>query len=131
LVNSESQILYDRDPRERVQKAAPYLELDSDPYPTVVDGRMVWVVDGYTTSSTYPYSTSVSLSDAIADSNTGSPSFAIDDINYIRYSVKATVDAYDGSVTLYAWDEEDPILEAWQNVYPTSVKPIDEMSGEL
>ncbi|MFF7292005.1 UPF0182 family protein [Microbacterium sp. NPDC008134] len=131
LVNDDSQILYDRDPKTRVQKVAPYLELDSDPYPSVVDGRIVWIVDGYTTSSTYPYSTSVSLSDAIADSNTRAPSLAIDEINYIRNSVKATVDAYDGSVTLYAWDDEDPILETWQKVYPSTVKPISEMSGEL
>ncbi|MCE7482828.1 MULTISPECIES: UPF0182 family protein [Microbacterium] len=131
LVNDESQILYDRDPISRVQKVAPYLELDSDPYPSVVDGRVVWIVDGYTTSSTYPYSTSVSLSDAIADSNTAAPNFAIDDINYIRNSVKATVDAYDGSVTLYAWDDEDPILKAWQKVYPATVEPISEMSADL
>ena len=131
LVNEDSQILYDRDPTTRVQKVAPYLELDSDPYPSVVDGRIVWIVDGYTTSSTYPYSTSVSLSDAIADSNVPTPSLAIDDINYIRNSVKATVDAYDGSVTLYAWDEEDPVLKTWQKVYPSTLKPISEMSGEL
>lgn len=131
LVNDESQILYDRDPKTRVQKVAPYLELDSDPYPSVVDGRVVWIVDGYTTSSTYPYSTSVSLSDAIADSNTRAPTLAIDEINYIRNSVKATVDAYDGSVTLYAWDEEDPVLQAWQKVYPSTLEPISEMSGGL
>src|SRR5690606_17050864 len=75
--------------------------------------------------------TSVSLSEAIADSNNPVQSFAIDDINYIRNSVKATVDAYDGSVTLYAWDEEDPILKAWQAVYPTTIEPISAMSGEL
>ncbi len=131
LVNGDSQILYDRDPKTRVQKVAPYLELDSDPYPSVVDGRVVWIVDGYTTSSTYPYSTSVSLSDAIADSNTRAPNLAIDEINYIRNSVKATVDAYDGTVTLYAWDDEDPILKTWQKVYPSTVKPISEMSGDL
>jgi uncharacterized membrane protein (UPF0182 family) len=131
LVNEDSQILYDRDPKTRVQKVAPYLELDSDPYPSVVDGRIVWIVDGYTTSSTYPYSTSVSLSDAIADSNVRAPNLAIDEINYIRNSVKATVDAYDGSVTLYAWDDEDPVLKTWQKVYPSTVKPISEMSGEL
>lgn len=131
LVNEESQILYDRDPKTRVQKVAPYLELDSDPYPSVVDGRIVWIVDGYTTSSTYPYSTSVSLSDAIADSNVPSPTLAIDDINYIRNSVKATVDAYDGSVTLYAWDDEDPVLKTWQKIYPSTLKPISDMSGEL
>ncbi|MEJ1087364.1 UPF0182 family protein [Microbacterium sp. Mu-80] len=131
LVNDESQILYDRDPKERVQKVAPYLTLDNDPYPSVVDGKIVWIVDGFTTSATYPYSTTVSLQDAIADSRTPASVVAFDNINYIRNSVKATVDAYDGSVTLYAWDEEDPILEAWQNIYPTTVKPISEMSGEL
>lgn len=131
LVNDESQILYDRDPKTRVQKVAPYLELDSDPYPSVVDGRIVWIIDGYTTSSTYPYSTSVSLSDAIADSNLPSPTLAIDEINYIRNSVKATVDAYDGSVTLYAWDDEDPVLQTWQNIYPSTLKPVSEMSADL
>ncbi len=130
-VNEESQILYDRHPLTRVQKVAPYLSLDSDPYPSVVDGRLVWIVDGYTTSATYPYSTSVSLSDAIADSNAQATAFALDEINYIRNSVKATVDAYDGSVTLYAWDEEDPILQTWQKVYPATVMPISEMSGDL
>jgi uncharacterized membrane protein (UPF0182 family) len=130
-VNADSQILYDRDPSVRVQKAAPYLTLDSDPYPSVVDGRIVWIIDGYTLSANYPYSSTVSLQQAISDSNTTAQRFALDDINYIRNSVKATVDAYDGSVTLYAWDDEDPVLQAWQNVYPTTVKPISEMSGEL
>ncbi len=110
---------------------APYLELDNDPYPTVVDGRIKWVVDGYTLSANYPYSTTVPLSQAIADSNNTQPRFALDDINYIRNSVKATVDAYDGSVTLYAWDPEDPVLQAWQNVYPATTKPISEMSADL
>ncbi|MBB2974757.1 hypothetical protein FHX49_000298 [Microbacterium endophyticum] len=130
-VNEDSQILYDRDPIDRVQKVAPYLTLDSDPYPSVVDGRIVWIVDGYTTSDAYPYSTAQSLSQAIADTNNTAPTYQLDDINYIRNSVKATVDAYDGSVTLYAWDEEDPVLETWQKVYPSTVKPISEMSGEL
>jgi len=130
-VNDESQILYDRHPKTRVQKAAPYLDLDNDPYPTVVDGEIVWVVDGYTTASTYPYSRTVSLSEAISDTTNRAPQFAIDDINYIRNSVKATVNAYDGKVTLYAWEPEDPVLQAWVNVYPSTVKPISEMPGEL
>lgn len=130
-VNEDSQILYDRDPSQRVQKVAPYLTLDSDPYPSVVDGRIVWVVDGYTLSANYPYSSTVSLAAAISDSSNPAPRFALDDINYIRNSVKATVDAYDGSVTLYAWDEEDPVLRSWQNVYPSTVLPISEMSSEL
>ncbi|WP_169582186.1 UPF0182 family protein [Microbacterium thalassium] len=130
-VNEESQILYDRDPLTRVQKVAPYLTLDSDPYPSVVDGRIVWIIDGYTLSANYPYSSTVSLASAISDSSNPAPRFAMDDINYIRNSVKATVDAYDGSVTLYAWDEEDPVLASWQNVYPSTLKPISEMSDEL
>ncbi|MDJ0323087.1 UPF0182 family protein [Cryobacterium sp. PH31-AA6] len=130
-VNEKSQILYDRDPVTRVQKAAPYLTLDSDAYPSVVDGRLKWIVDGYTTSATYPYSTPVGLSDAIADTETPPQPFALDTINYMRNSVKATVDAYDGSVTLYAWDDEDPLLKTWQKIFPSTLKPISEMSGQL
>ncbi|RWZ64793.1 UPF0182 family protein [Labedella populi] len=130
-VNSESQILYDRNPVDRIQKVAPYLTLDSDPYPSVVDGKVVWIVDGYTTSDAYPYSRTVSLSNSIADSDSEAQRYAIDDINYIRNSVKATVDAYDGTVTLYAWDDEDPVLQTWQKIFPSTLKPISEMSGDL
>ncbi|WP_454132620.1 UPF0182 family membrane protein [Microbacterium lacticum] len=130
-INADSQILYDRNPIDRVQKVAPYLELDNDPYPSVVDGRVVWIIDGYTLSANYPYSSIVSLRDAISDTTNTTPRVALDDVNYIRNSVKATVDAYDGSVTLYAWDETDPLLEAWQKVYPSTLKPISDMSGDL
>ncbi len=114
-----------------MQKAAPYLTLDSDPYPSVVDGRIVWIVDGYTTSSSYPYSSSVNLPKAISDSVNTAPGFVTDDINYIRNSVKATVDAYDGKVTLYAWDPTDPVLKTWQKIYPSTLKPISDMSAQL
>jgi uncharacterized protein len=130
-INQDSQILYDRDPATRVQKIAPYLTLDGEPYPSVVDGRIVWIVDGYTTSDQYPYSTTTSMSQAIADANNPTPRVALDNVNYIRNSVKATVDAYDGHVTLYAWDPTDPLLQAWQNVYPSTVKPIADMSADL
>ncbi len=130
-INQDSQILYDRNPIDRVQKVAPYLELDNDPYPSVVDGRIVWIIDGYTLSANYPYSSIVSLRDAISDTTNTTPRVALDDVNYIRNSVKATVDAYDGSVTLYAWDETDPLLQAWQKVYPSTLKPIADMSGDL
>lgn len=130
-INQDSQILYDRDPIDRVEKVAPYLELDNDPYPSVVDGRIVWIVDGYTLSADYPYSSIVSLRDAISDTTNTTPRVALDDVNYMRNSVKATVDAYDGKVTLYAWDETDPLLQAWQKVYPSTLKPVSEMSGEL
>ena len=129
-INSESQILYNRDPRTRVAAVAPYLTLDSDSYPAVVDGRVVWIVDGYTTSNNYPYSRSENLSQAITDSGT-SNTFARGSINYIRNSVKATVDAYDGSVKLYAWDEEDPILKTWSKIYPNTLLSVKDMSGDL
>lgn len=130
-VTSKSQILYDRDPALRVKKVAPYLTIDSDPYPAVVDGRIKWIIDGYTTSASYPYSKVNSLSDEIADTQTPKQPYALDDINYIRNSVKATVDAYDGKVTLYAWDTSDPILKSWQKIFPSTVKPMKDMSSAL
>lgn len=131
-VNEQSQILYDRNPLTRVQKVAPYLTLDSDPYPTVVNGRIVWVVDGYTTSTSYPYSSTQSLSAALSDSNANTAAtYATDQVNYIRNSVKATVDAYSGKVTLYAWDASDPVLKAWRSVFPSTVRPLAEIGGDL
>ncbi|MFC3690434.1 UPF0182 family protein [Aquipuribacter hungaricus] len=134
-VNSESRVMFDRQPRERVEKVAPWLQLDGDPYPAVVDGTVVWVLDGYTTSSQYPYSFSTSLDEATATSVTATANnlatLLPQEVNYVRNSVKATVDAYDGSVTLYAWDQEDPLLEAWEGVFPGAVQPIDDISGEL
>jgi uncharacterized membrane protein (UPF0182 family) len=129
-INAESQILYNRNPRERVAAVAPFLELDSDPYPAIIDGQILWIVDGYTTSNNYPYSKSEDLAQAIADAN--SPSVLLrGQANYIRNSVKATVNAYDGKVTLYEWDEKDPILQTWKKVFPDTIRPMSEMSGEL
>jgi hypothetical protein len=125
----ESKILYVRDPRERVRKAAPYLELDQDPYPVVAGGRIVWVVDAYTTSNGYPYSQRVGLGDVTRDSTTSRQTAR--SINYIRNSVKATVDAYDGTVTLYRWDDQDPVLKTWERVFPGTLRPRSEMSPEL
>jgi len=130
-VNEDSQILYDRSPLERVQQVAPYLTLDTDPYPAIVDGRMVWIVDGYTTGNMYPYSASRDMNAAIADAQTAVNAYQTQAINYIRNSVKATVDAYDGKVTLYAWDANDPVLATWEKVFPGTVQPASEMSPEL
>ncbi|NEE04148.1 UPF0182 family membrane protein [Phytoactinopolyspora halotolerans] len=133
-VNSESQILYDRGPRQRVEKVAPWLTVDSNPFPTVVDGRLVWVIDAYTTLNSYPYSQRVSLEEATSDSRIARPALAAqpdDYINYARNSVKATVDAYDGTVTLYEWDNSDPVLQAWMDVFPESVTPRSEISDDL
>ncbi len=134
-VNEQSQILYDRDPVERVQKVAPYLTLDGRVYPAVVDGRVKWIVDGYTTSNQYPYAAAQSLEEATVDSLTQSSAtieaLQPETVNYIRNSVKATVDAYDGSVTLYAWDAEDPVLQSWSKVFDTSLEPVSSISSEL
>lgn len=131
LVNSESQIMWDRDPLTRVGKVAPWLTLDQDPYPVVIDGRIKWLVDGYTLSNDFPYSSRVSLAEATADSISGA-NFAAgliarNQINYMRNSVKAVVDAYEGSVTLYAWDETDPVLQTWQKAFPDVVEPRSAM----
>ena len=121
-VTPESQILYDRSPRERVAKVAPYLTLDGRVYPAVVNGRVKWIIDGYTTSDRYPYAQMTDLASATQDSTTLS-SDSVQELgnkqaNYIRNSVKATVDAYDGSVDLYTWDDQDPVLKAWQKIFP-------------
>ncbi|MFA1544860.1 UPF0182 family membrane protein [Actinomadura chokoriensis] len=134
-INKDAKILYDRSPREMVQKAAPWLTLDGDPYPTVVNGRILWVVDGYTTSSSYPYSEEMSLGEATRDTITDTRSAvarqANDHINYMRNSVKATVDAYDGSVHLYQWDESDPVTKTWMKVFKDTVQPRSSIPPEL
>lgn len=135
LINKDSKILFERDPRDRVAKVAPWLTLDGDPYPAVVDGRVLWIIDGYTTSAGYPYSRRTVLSDAINDtitSNTGASSLIRNQsINYIRNSVKATVDAYDGTVSLYTWDEQDPVLKTWAKAFPKALLPKSAISKQL
>ncbi len=123
-VNENSKILYDRSPRERVQKVAPWLTVDSDALPTVVDGKMVWLLDGYTTSDKYPPAAEKkSLQEMTSDAVNPRSAYATlptDQINYMRNAVKATVDAYDGTVTLYEWDSKDPILKTWRRPSPAS-----------
>lgn len=130
-MNEESQILYDRHPRERVQKVAPFLEIDQNIYPAIVGDRVKWIVEGYTTSDAFPYSTQQQLESATTDALTQGGQVLTGNVNYIRNSVKATVDAYDGSVELYAWYPEDPILQSWENVFPGTLQPYEEMSAEL
>ena len=134
-MNADSQILYDRSPKERVAKVAPYLTLDGRVYPAVVDGRVKWIVDGYTTSDAYPYSQMTDLGEATKDSTTESSatvsSLSSKNANYIRNSVKATVDAYDGSVDLYVWDQSDPVIKAWEKIFPDQYHQLSEISGDL
>ncbi len=96
---------------------------------------MVWIVDGYTTSDQYPYSTSKQLEQVTQDSlttrNDALAALLPDEVNYLRNSVKATVDAYTGKVTLYAWDTNDPVLKTWQKTFPNTIKPMSDIDGAL
>ncbi|MCW2785823.1 MAG: hypothetical protein JWP74_2340 [Marmoricola sp.] len=133
-VHSDSKVLYNRSPVSRVEKVAPWLTIDSDALPAVVDGKIVWILDGYTTTDRYPLSQKKSLRDMTSDSITPDSPYATlpsDQINYMRNAVKATVDAYDGTVTLYAWDDTDPILKAWESAFPGVVKPKSSIPPDL
>ena len=133
-VHDNSRVLYDRAPRQRVQKVAPWLTVDSDALPAVVDGKIVWLLDGYTVTDRYPLSQKESMRDMVNDALNPRSTFATlptDEINYIRNAVKAVVDAYDGTVTLYAWDEQDPVLRAWMDVFPGVVKGREEIPEDL
>ena len=131
VIGSNSKILFNRDPARRVQAVAPWLTTDSTLYPAIVNKRVVWIVDGYTTLDNYPYSELTSLSTADSNEVEFNRLFPVQRVSYIRNSVKATVDAYDGTVTLYQQDEHDPVLEAWMKVFPGTVKPKAEISAEL
>ncbi|CAN2220002.1 COG1615 Uncharacterized conserved protein [Candidatus Nanopelagicaceae bacterium] len=135
LINKDSKILFERNPRDRVAKVAPWLTLDGDSYPAIVDGRIVWIIDGYTTSAGYPYSKQTTLSSATTDAlTTNSSSITAqgnENINYIRNSVKATVDAYSGQVVLYQWDEKDPVLKTWSKAFPGTIQPKSKISKDL
>ena len=135
LINSDSKILFNRNPSERVAKVAPWLTLDGNIYPAVVDGRILWIVDGYTTSNGYPYSKKTNLATAttntISTNTTAVASLASRNISYMRNSVKATVDAYDGTVKLYQWDTKDPVLSTWSKAFPGTVTPKSAMSKSL
>jgi len=110
---AQSKIMMRRNILGRLQYLAPFLRLDSDPYIALLNGRLVWIVDAYTTSDHYPYSQD------------------IDGLNYVRNSVKAVIDAYDGTTTLYVADAEDPVIQTWQNIFPAMFKPLSAMSNDL
>lgn len=133
-VGEGSRILYNRTPKERVEAVAPWLTIDGDAYPAVVDGRIQWIVDAYTTTNSYPYASRTTLGDTTTDSLTTNQRAVVaqqNQVNYIRNSVKATVDAYDGKVKLYQWDTKDPVLKTWMKAFPGTVKAKGDISPEL
>ncbi|MFM9446314.1 UPF0182 family protein [Streptomyces acidiscabies] len=135
-IGEGSRILYNRTPKERVEAVAPWLTIDGDAYPAVVGGKIQWIVDAYTTTNGYPYASRTTLGDTTADSLTAANnSRAVvaqqNQVNYIRNSVKATVDAYTGQVKLYQWDTQDPVLKTWMKAFPDTVEPRGAISKDL
>ncbi len=124
LIHNDSRLLIFRDLAERIPKPAPFLQYDGDPYAAVVDGRLVWIQDAYTTTNMYPYSQSVDLAGMTGGNLSG---FA----NYIRNSVKVVVDAYTGRMTYYVVDDTDPIIQVWQSAFPDLFTPGSEAPPEI
>ncbi len=135
---SESRIQFHRQIRQRVNKLAPFLQFDADPYIVLVDGRLYWILDAYTTSSYYPYSEPFSASEFIEYRNSAgtrslqtSTGRHLRGINYMRNAVKAVVDAYQGTVDLYVFEPQDPLIRVWERIFPGLFKQESEMPGEL
>jgi hypothetical protein len=116
-LTSESRLLWRRAIDERVQTLAPFLRYDPDPYVVIVDGRLVWLLDAYTVTDLYPYSEPIDTS--------------IGRINYVRNSVKIAIDAYEGTVTFYLIDPDDPIAATYASIFPDLFRPGDEMDPAL
>ena len=119
-VTSKTRVLMERDIRARVQKLAPFLRYDGDPYPVAMGNRTVWILDAYTTTSMYPYSQSTSGEQGLST-----------DFNYVRNSVKVTIDAYQGTVTFYVFEPKDPIIRAWRSAFPDLFTDASKMPAEL
>jgi uncharacterized protein len=131
LIQGDSRIMIYRNIIARVPKAAPFLRFDGDPYSAVVDGRLVWIWDAYTTTDQYPYSDFVDLAEVASPSSQPQAPSLGGDVNYLRNSVKVVVDAYDGSMRYYVADPSDPIIQAWSLAFPTMFTSIDEASPDL
>lgn len=125
FVTDETRVIYVRDAHDRVEALAPFLDFDADAYPVVLDGRVHYVIDAYTTTDRYPYAQKAE-NGRLDDGGLAGKSF-----NYVRNSVKAVVDAYDGDVTFYVMPVDDPIIEAWQGAFPDLFTDFDEMPDEL
>jgi len=133
-----SRVMFHRRIRDRVARVAPFLTLDDDPYVVLVDGRLYWIVDAYTTSRYFPYSEAFSSREVIELDEGGTtrrlagrvvPRF--EGVNYVRNAVKVVVDAFDGSVDLYVFDPDDPLIQAWQGIFPDLFRPADAMPAGL
>lgn len=125
FVDGDTRVIYNRDVHNRVEALAPFLDFDADAYPVIVDGRVFYVIDGFTTSNQFPYSQR-SENGRLTEGGLSGSSF-----NYVRNSVKAVVDAYEGTVAFYVMPVEDPIIRAWQSAFPELFTDFSEMPAEL
>lgn len=124
-ITSQSRLMFDRGVQARVSKAAPFLNLDADPYPALVGGHIEWIQDAYTTSDNYPYAQN-------ADTSALAPNSGLNiNFNYVRNSVKVMIDAYTGHMTFYVMDPNDPIIRAYEKAFPGMFTPASKMSDEL
>ncbi len=137
-IDSESRILFHRDIRERVRRLAPFLKLEDDPYVVLANGKIYWILDAYTTSAYYPYSESFLSAEFIEYkqreqqrlmSNRIQGKF--NGVNYLRNSVKVVIDAYQGSVDFYIYDEKDVLIKVWDKIFPGLLKPGSDMPENL
>jgi uncharacterized membrane protein (UPF0182 family) len=124
-ITSKSRLMFDRGVQARVAKAAPFLSLDADPYPVLLNGRIDWVQDAYTTTDNYPYAQNADTS-ALPDG-----SGLNQNLNYVRNSVKVLVDAYTGKMTFYVMDPSDPIIQTYEKAFPGMFTPGSKMSAAL
>lgn len=125
LVTPESRLMWVRNIKDRIEKIAPFFRYDADPYPAVVDGKVVWILDAFTTTNRYPNAQSANVSQLTPGSGLNSS------FNYVRNSVKAVVDAYSGEVTLYLVDATDPIAATWAKAFPKLLTPVSKASADL
>jgi uncharacterized protein len=131
LVEGDSRIMIYRDIHERAPKAAPFLQFDADPYAAIVDGRLVWIWDAYTTTNEYPYSQPAILDEVATQPEELTFPSLTGPANYLRNSVKVVVDAYDGTITYYVVEPGDPIIQAWQGAFPDLFTPMSEATPDL
>ena len=125
FVTEDSKVMFVRDVRERVEKLAPFLHFDADPYPILENGRIIYMIDGYTTTDRYPYAQNAPVAELPRKSGLRH------NFNYVRNSVKATVDAFTGEVIFYVVDQQDPLINAYQRAFEGLFNPMDEMPASL
>jgi len=125
-LTNESKIQYNRDVVNRFLTLTPFLTPDSDPYIVVADGRLYWILDAYTTTDRYPYSTPIQLA-----TDEEGPMESMDDFNYMRNSVKVVIDTYNGTVDYYQVDANDPLINTYTNIFPNVFRPMSDMPASL